>query len=160
MRTAIFPGSFDPFTVGHYDVLEQALNLFDKVIVAVGFNSSKSGFFSPETRVEIIRQATANIPNVEVCTYTGLTIDICRQLGVKYIIRGLRTTTDFEFESVISQANKKMAPDISTIFIPACGELSFVSSTVVRDILIHKGNAAQFLPEGVEIDKFLQMRDK
>ena len=79
MRTAIFPGSFDPFTVGHYDVLEQALNLFDKVIVAVGFNSSKTGFFSPETRVEIIRQATANMPNVEVCTYTGLTIDICRQ---------------------------------------------------------------------------------
>ena len=154
MRTAIFPGSFDPFTVGHYDVLEQALNLFDKVIV--GFNSSKTGFFSPETRVEIIRQATANMPNVEVCTYTGLTIDICRQLGVKHIIRGLRTTTDFELESVISQANKKMAPDIST----ACGELSFVSSTVVRDILIHKGNAAQFLPEGVEIEKFLQMRGK
>lgn len=156
MRTAIFPGSFDPFTVGHFDVLESALQLFDKVIIAVGYNSSKKGFFAPETRVEIIRQATADMPNVEVCTYSGLTIDLCHQLRVKNIIRGLRTTTDFEMESVIAQANKKMAPDISTIFIPACQEYSFISSTVVRDILIHKGNACQFLPKGVEIEKFLE----
>ena len=160
MRTAIFPGSFDPFTIGHYDVLESALQLFDKVIVAVGYNSSKKGFFSPETRIEIIRQAVANMPNVEVCTYSGLTIDLCHKLGVKNIIRGLRTTTDFEMESVIAQANKKMAPDVSTVFIPACQEFSFISSTVVRDILIHKGNAAQFLPKGVEIEKFLAEREK
>ena len=158
MRTAIFPGSFDPFTVGHYDVLESALQLFDKIIVAVGYNSSKKGFFPPEDRVEIIRQATAGMPNVEVCTYSGLTIDLCHQLGVKNIIRGLRTTTDFEMESVIAQANKKMAPDVSTVFIPACQEYSFISSTVVRDILIHKGNAAQFLPKGVTIEKFLQQK--
>ena len=156
MRTAIFPGSFDPFTVGHFDVLESALQLFDKIIIAVGYNSSKKGFFTPETRVEIIRQATADMPNVEVCTYSGLTIDLCHQLRVKNIIRGLRTTTDFEMESVIAQANKKMAPDVSTIFIPACQEYSFISSTVVRDILIHKGNAGQFLPKGVEIEKFLE----
>lgn len=156
MRTAIFPGSFDPFTIGHYDVLESALQLFDKIIVAVGYNSSKKGFFSVETRVEIIRQATAHLPNVEVCTYSGLTIDLCHQLGVKNIIRGLRTTTDFEMESVIAQANKKMAPDVSTVFIPACQEYSFISSTVVRDILIHRGNAGQFLPKGVTIEKFLE----
>lgn len=160
MRTAIFPGSFDPFTIGHYDVLESALQLFDKVIVAVGYNSSKKGFFSPETRIEIIKQAVADMPNVEVCTYSGLTIDLCHKLGVKNIIRGLRTTTDFEMESVIAQANKKMAPDVSTVFIPACQEFSFISSTVVRDILIHKGNAAQFLPKGVEIEKFLAEREK
>lgn len=158
MRTAIFPGSFDPFTVGHYDVLESALQLFDKVIVAVGYNSSKTGFFKPEARVEIIKQATADLKNVEVCTYSGLTIDLCHQLGVTNIIRGLRTTTDFEMESVIAQANKKMAPDVSTVFIPACQEYSFISSTVVRDILIHKGDAAQFLPKGVEIEKFLAER--
>lgn len=158
MRTAVFPGSFDPFTVGHFDVLESALQLFDKVIIAVGYNSSKTGFFSPDTRVEIIRQATANMENVEVCTYSGLTIDLCHQLGVNNIIRGLRTTTDFEMESVIAQANKKMAPDVSTVFIPACQEYSFISSTVVRDILIHKGNAAQFLPKGVTIEKFLAER--
>ncbi len=158
MRTAVFPGSFDPFTVGHFDVLESALQLFDKVIIAVGYNSSKTGFFTPDTRVEIIRQATANMENVEVCTYSGLTIDLCHQLGVNNIIRGLRTTTDFEMESVIAQANKKMAPDVSTVFIPACQEYSFISSTVVRDILIHKGNAAQFLPKGVTIEKFLAER--
>ena len=132
MRTAIFPGSFDPFTVGHYDVLESALQLFDKVIIAVGYNSSKTGFFKPDARVEIIKQATTNLKNVEVCTYSGLTIDLCHQLGVNNIIRGLRTTTDFEMESVIAQANKKMAPDVSTVFIPACQEYSFISSTVVR----------------------------
>ncbi len=159
MRTAIFPGSFDPFTIGHYDVLESALQLFDKVIVAVGYNSSKKGFFSPETRIEIIKQAVADMPNVEVCTYSGLTIDLCHKLGVNNIIRGLRTTTDFEMESVIAQANKKMAPDVSTVFIPACQEFSFISSTVVRDILIHKGNAAQFLPKGVEIERFLAERE-
>ena len=158
MRTAVFPGSFDPFTVGHFDVLESALQLFDKVIIAVGYNSSKTGFFTPDTRVEIIRQATANMENVEVCTYSGLTIDLCHQLGVNNIIRGLRTTTDFEMESVIAQANKKMAPDVSTVFIPACQEYSFISSTVVREILIHKGNAAQFLPKGVTIEKFLAER--
>ena len=156
MRTAIFPGAVDPFTIGHYDVWESALQLFDKIIVAVGYNSSKKGFFSVETRVEIIRQATAHLPNVEVCTYSGLTIDLCHQLGVKNIIRGLRTTTDFEMESVIAQANKKMAPDVSTVFIPACQEYSFISSTVVRDILIHRGNAGQFLPKGVTIEKFLE----
>ncbi len=139
-------------------MLESALQLFDKVIIAVGYNSSKTGFFTPDTRVEIIRQATANMENVEVCTYSGLTIDLCHQLGVNNIIRGLRTTTDFEMESVIAQANKKMAPDVSTVFIPACQEYSFISSTVVRDILIHKGNAAQFLPKGVTIEKFLAER--
>ncbi len=156
MRTAIFPGSFDPFTVGHYDVLEQALKLFDKVIVAVGYNATKkgSGYFDPSVRVKIIEDATKHLKNVEVCTYSGLTIKLCQKLGVNYIIRGLRTTTDFELESVISQANKKMAPEINTIFIPASQEFSFVSSTVVRDVLIHNGDASIFIPEGVDIEKY------
>ena len=155
MRTAIFPGSFDPFTVGHYDVLEQALKLFDKVIVAVGYNATKKGgFFDPETRVKMIEEATSHLENVEVCTYTGLTINLCKKLGVNYIIRGLRTTTDFELESVISQANKKKDPQINTIFIPASQEYSFVSSTVVRDVLIHGGDASLFIPKGVDINKY------
>lgn len=155
MQTAIFPGSFDPFTVGHYDVLVSALNLFDKVIIAVGYNSSKQGFFSPEVRIEIIKEATKNLNNVEVVSYKDLTIDLCRKLNVKFIIRGLRTTTDFELESVIAQANKKMAPSVNTIFIPACQEYSFISSTVVRDVLIHGGDAAMFIPTGVDIKKYL-----
>lgn len=154
MRTAIFPGSFDPFTVGHYDVLESALRLFDKVIIAVGYNSSKQGFFSPQTRIEIIQEATKSLHNIEVCSYTDLTIELCNQLGVKYIVRGLRTTTDFELESVIAQANKKMAPHVSTIFIPASQEYSFISSTVVRDVLLHGGDASLFLPEGIDIKKY------
>lgn len=155
MRTAIFPGSFDPFTIGHYDVLESALKLFDKVIIAVGYNSTKQGYFDPQTRVEIIRKATGNLSNVEVCSYTELTIDLCNRLGVEYIVRGLRTTTDFELESVIAQANKKMAPGVTTVFIPAGQEYSFISSTVVRDVLIHGGDASMFIPKGVDINNYM-----
>lgn len=157
MRTAIFPGSFDPFTVGHYDVLESALQLFDKVIIAVGYNSSKQGFLPPLVREEIIKEATKGLEHVEVCTYTDLTIELCNKLGVKYIIRGLRTTTDFELESVIAQANKKMAPHVSTIFIPACQEYSFISSTVVRDVIVHGGDASMFLPKGIDIQKYINL---
>ena len=154
MHTALFPGSFDPFTIGHYEVLESALQIFDKVIVAVGYNSAKKGFFTPQTRVEIIKQAVAHLPNVEVCSYSGLTIDACSNLGADVIVRGLRTTADFEMESVIAQANAKLAPAIQTVFLPACGEYSFVSSTIVRDLLIHNGDVSQFLPKGVQIEKF------
>jgi len=155
MQSAIFPGSFDPFTVGHFDVLISALNLFDKIVIAVGSNSSKKGFFPPATRVQIIKEATRELKNVEVVCYEDLTIDLCKALGINFIIRGLRTTTDFELESVIAQANKKMAPDVNTIFIPACQEYSFISSTVVRDVLIHGGDAGMFIPKGVDIKKHL-----
>jgi len=160
MRTAIFPGSFDPFTMGHMDVLQSALQLFDKVIVAVGYNSTKSGFFSTQQRINIIKDATKNLQNVEVCSYSGLTVDFCHKMGANFIIRGLRTTTDFELESVISQANKKMCPDILSVFIPSCHEYSFISSTVVRDVLINGGDAESFMPEGVEINKYLEERQR
>ncbi len=159
MRTAIFPGSFDPFTMGHMDVLRSALKMFDKVIVAVGYNSSKSGFFKPDLRVQIIRDAVEGMENVEVCSYRGLTIDFCREKGAGCIIRGLRTTTDFELESVIAQANRKMAPEIQSIFIPAGHEYSFISSTVVRDVLVNGGSARCFLPANVDIDKYLELRE-
>lgn len=155
MRTAIFPGSFDPFTLGHMDVLKSALQLFDKVIVAVGYNSNKNGgFFAPETRVEIIKKATEGMDNIEVCSYTGMTVNIAREKGASCIVRGLRTTTDFELESVIAQANKKMAPDIQSIFIPSSHEYSFISSTVVRDVLINGGDASYFLPKGIDINDY------
>ncbi|MBQ0054381.1 MAG: pantetheine-phosphate adenylyltransferase [Bacteroidales bacterium] len=156
MKTAIFPGSFDPFTIGHYDVLLSALQLFDKVIVAVGYNSTKKGqgYFSPETRVRIIKDAVAGLENVEVCSYTELTIDLCRRLGARYIVRGLRTTTDFELESVIAQANKKMDKEITTVFIPASQEYSFISSTVAKDVLIHNGDTSLFFPPNVDISKY------
>lgn len=158
MKVALFPGSFDPFTLGHLDVLRSALKLFDKVIVAVGYNSSKSGFFSPEQRVEIIKEATAGLENVEVSSYTGLTVDFCKEVGAGCIVRGLRTTTDFELESVIAQANRNMAPEILSLFIPAGHEFSFISSTVVRDVLINGGNAKCFLPDNIDITKYLEER--
>ena len=160
MRTALFPGSFDPFTLGHMDILRSALKMFDRVIVAVGYNSAKSGFFHPDLRVQIIKDAVAGMENVEVCSYRGLTVEFCKQMGVSCIIRGLRTTTDFEMESVIAQANRKMAPDILSIFIPAGHEYSFISSTVVRDVLNNGGSAKCFLPKNVDIDKYLKLREE
>ena len=160
MRTALFPGSFDPFTLGHMDILRSALTMFDRVIVAVGYNSAKSGFFHPDIRVQIIKDAVAGMENVEVCSYRGLTVDFCKEMGVSCIIRGLRTTTDFEMESVIAQANRKMAPDILSIFIPAGHEYSFISSTVVRDVLNNGGSAKCFLPKNVDIDKYLKLREE
>ena len=160
MRTALFPGSFDPFTMGHMDILRSALKMFDRVIVAVGYNSAKSGFFHPELRVQIIKDAVAGLENVEVCSYRGLTVDFCKEMGVNCIIRGLRSTTDFEMESVIAQANRKMAPEILSIFIPAGHEYSFISSTVVRDVLVNGGNARCFLPKNVDIDKYLRLREQ
>ena len=142
------------------DILRSALTMFDRVIVAVGYNSAKSGFFHPDIRVQIIKDAVAGMENVEVCSYRGLTVDFCKEMGVSCIIRGLRTTTDFEMESVIAQANRKMAPDILSIFIPAGHEYSFISSTVVRDVLNNGGNARCFLPKNVDIDKYLQLREQ
>lgn len=160
MRIALFPGSFDPFTLGHLDILRSALKMFDKVIVAVGYNSAKSGFFNPDLRVLIIEEALAGMENVEVCAYRGLTVEFCKEKGASCIIRGLRTTTDFEMESVIAQANRKMAPGIQSIFIPAGHEYSFISSTVVRDVLNNGGSAKCFLPKTVDIDKFLKIREE
>ena len=161
MRTAIFPGSFDPFTLGHLDVLESALKLFDKVIVAVGYNSNKatSGWFPVDIRIKIIKDSVKPFGNrVDVCCYKELTIDLCHRLGVNFIVRGLRTTTDFEFEGVIAQANKVMDPEIVTVYVQASHEYSFISSTVVRDVLIHNGDATPFLPKGLDIKKYIKQR--
>lgn len=159
MRTAIFPGSFDPFTLGHQDVLESALKIFDKVIVAVGYNANKAtcGFFPVDTRVKIIKEATKCYgKKVEVCSYKDLTINLCKKLGVKFIVRGLRNTTDFELEGVIAQANKVIDPEVVTVYVQASHECSFISSTVVRDVLIHKGDATPFMPPAVNIKKYLK----
>jgi len=154
-RLAVFPGSFDPFTLGHLDVLRSALRLFDGVVVAVGYNVQKQGLFTPDARVEMIKIATANYPNVTVESYTGLTVDFCRLKNIPFIIRGLRTTTDFELEQVIAQANNKMAPEVITVFIPAGAELSFISSTVVRDVLLNGGDVQRFIPKGIELKDYI-----
>lgn len=134
--------------------MRSAVQLFDKVIVAVGYNSTKNGFYTPDTRVEIIKKATEGISCVEVTSYTGMTVAFAKSVGASCIIRGLRTTTDFELESVIAQANKKMCPQIQSIFIPSSHEYSFISSTVVRDVILNGGDASSFLPENIDISKY------
>ena len=160
MRIAIFPGSFDPFTLGHLDVLKSAIKLFDKIIIAVGYNHQKKGFMPNDARIALIKDAISDLKDcgteLEVTSYSGLTAEFCRQSHAEFIIRGLRTTTDFEMEYVIAQANKKIYPDIVTVFIPASHQYSFISSTVVRDIIINGGDASEFLPEGINIKKYIK----
>lgn len=146
---ALFPGSFDPFTAGHLNILTRALGMFDEVTVAIGINQDKRGFFSNEQKIEIIKQAVKGLENVYVIEYDGLTVDICRQLGVRHIVRGVRNMLDFENERAIADANRRIAPEIETIIIPTAQEFAHISSSAVRDILRHHGDTSLFLPEGV-----------
>ena len=146
---ALFPGSFDLFTAGHLNILTRALGMFDEVTVAIGINQDKRGFFSNEQKTEIIEQAIRGLENVDVIEYDGLTVDICRQLGVRHIVRGVRNMLDFENERAIADANRRIAPEIETIIIPTAQEFAHISSSAVRDILRHHGDTSLFLPEGV-----------
>lgn len=148
---ALFPGSFDPFTAGHLNILKRARTMFDRVIVAVGINHDKRGLYDTDTRMDIIRQATAGMDGVEVIKYDGLTIDICRELGVHHIVRGVRNMLDFENERAIADANRRLAPEIETIIIPTAQEFAHISSSAVRDILRHNGDTSLFVVEGVEL---------
>ena len=150
-KIALFPGSFDPFTSGHLNILTRALTIFDEVVVAVGINQAKRGFFSMEQRVDIIRQATRDLEGVRITTYDGLTVDICRQLGIRHIVRGVRNMTDFDNEQAVADANRHLAPEIDTIIIPTAQEYSHISSSAVRDVVSHKGDLSQFIPEWVEL---------
>ena len=145
----MFPGSFDPFTEGHLNILKRALTMFDEVVVAVGVNQDKRGFFTTEQKIDIIRQATAGLHGVRVVNYDGLTVDICRELGVKHIVRGVRNMLDFENERSIADANRRLAPEIETIIIPTAQEFAHISSSAVRDILRHHGDTSLFMSEGV-----------
>lgn len=153
-RTALFPGSFDPFTAGHLNILKRALTMFDSVVVAVGVNQDKRGFYSNEVRKDIIRQAVEGIEGVSVIDYDGLTIDVCRRLGIKHVVRGVRNMLDFETERSIADANRRLAPEIETIIIPTAQEFAHISSSAVRDILRHHGDTSLFVPEGVTLPPF------
>jgi pantetheine-phosphate adenylyltransferase len=148
-HVALFPGSFDPFTAGHLNILKRALTMFDEVVVAVGINQDKPGFFSMEKRLDIIRQATKGMEGVSVIQYDSLTIDACRQLDIHHIVRGVRNMIDFETERSIADANRRLAPEIETIIIPTAQEFAHISSSAVRDILRHGGDLSTFIPEGV-----------
>ncbi len=151
-RTALFPGSFDPFTAGHLNILRRALTMFDEVVVAIGINIDKRGHFSTERKIEIIRQATAGLEGVSITKYDSLTVDICRELGIRHIVRGVRNMIDFETERSIADANRRLAPEIDTIIIPTAQEFAHISSTAVRDLIKHGGDTSLFVPEGVDIN--------
>jgi len=150
MKTAVFPGSFDPMTNAHVDVVERAKKLFDKIYIAVGVNTTKKGFFSQEERLAIIKETfTPQDGRVEVVAFEGLTVDFCRRVGARYMIRGMRSAADFEFEKAIAHNNAVLAPDIETIFLVSSSGLSHISSTIVREILANRGDVSKLVPQAV-----------
>ncbi len=153
-KTAIFPGSFDPFTVGHESIVRRALSIFDRIIVSVGYNSNKQGYFPLETRLEWISNVFKNEPGVEVTWFSGLTVDFCRKKDARFILRGLRTAADFEFERAIAQVNKAMDDSIESVFLLTRPEHTPVNSTIVRDIVRNGGDASKFVPPGVKLGEF------
>ena len=153
-RIAVFPGSFDPFTVGHEDIVLRALPIFDEIIIAVGANALKKSYYSVETRKSMISKVFAGNPGIKVDHYEGLTVDYCRKHGAQYLLRGLRTSADFEFERAIAQVNKALAAEIESIFFLSKPEHSPINSTIVRDIIRSKGDASRFIPSAINIKDF------
>lgn len=147
MKIALFPGSFDPITIAHVDILTRSLPLFDKIVVGIGLNSSKQNFLSAEKREEIVRSIFSGNQNVGVQTYQGLTIDFAKKIGANYMVRGIRSAADFEYERAIAQINKSMMPEAETIILLSRPEYSAISSTIVRDILRNNGDVSQFVPK-------------
>lgn len=147
MKTALFPGSFDPLTIAHADILKRALPLFDKVVIGIGLNSSKQSFLSAEVRQEIIQLVFAAYGNIEVQSYEGLTVDFCKKIDATYMIRGIRSVADFEYERAIAQINQTMMPSMETIFIMSRPEYSAISSTIVREIHRNHGDVGPFVPK-------------
>ncbi|MFN8712800.1 MAG: pantetheine-phosphate adenylyltransferase [Bacteroidota bacterium] len=151
-KIAIFPGSFDPFTRGHESLVRRVLPLFDELIIAIGINSNKNYYFPLEKRMRWIEQTFADEPKVKVETFSGLTINYCRSKGSQFIVRGLRTTADLEFEKAIAQMNKAMADEIETLFILPTPELSAINSTIIRDIVRNGGDASRFVPAAINLN--------
>ncbi len=151
MRICLFPGTFDPVTLGHIDIINRAIPLFDKIYVGIGINSSKSPMFSAEQRMEWFKEIYKDTPNVESVIYDGLTVNYCKTINAHFILRGIRYVSDFEYEKTIADANRTLDPEIETIFLTGEPKYTSVASTIVRDIIRNGGNASQFLPEVVNI---------
>lgn len=149
MKIALFPGSFDPVTKAHVDILKRSISLFDKVVIGIGINSTKQALLLIDARKKMLEAVFADEPKVEIQTYSGLTVDFCKEIGAKYMIRGIRTVSDFEYEKAIAQMNHALVPEIESIFIVSKPGYSSISSTIVRDILRNKGDISQFVPKAV-----------
>ncbi len=150
MRIAIYPGSFDPITYGHLNVLEIGAEIFDKVIIAISHNYNKKGFLPPEIRKELVEKSVAHLKNVEVDMFEGLTIEYAKKKGANVLLRGLRAVSDFEYEMQLSQTNSALADDIKTVFLMTKPEYAFISSSTVKEIFINNGNISKFVPPPVE----------
>jgi pantetheine-phosphate adenylyltransferase len=148
MKKAIFPGSFDPITNGHYDIIKRSVSLFDEIIVAIGVNAEKKYMFSLEERKRFIEEAFKEEPKVKVITYSGLTIDLCKKENAEFILRGLRNPADFEFEKAIAHTNRSLSK-IETVFLLTAAGTSFISSSIVRDVLRNGGDISTLVPEAV-----------
>lgn len=146
-RICLFPGTFDPVTLGHVDIINRALPLFDKIVVGIGLNTAKAPMFSPEQRLQWIKDIYKDEERVEGAVYEGLTIDFCREIGANFILRGIRYVSDFEYEKTIADANRTLDRSIETIFLTGEPKYTSVASTIVRDIIRNRGDASHFLPE-------------
>jgi pantetheine-phosphate adenylyltransferase len=150
MRRALFPGSFDPITLGHFDIIKRGVQLFDEVVVAIGINADKKYMFSLEERQAFIENAFKNEPKVKVMTYKGLTIDFCKEIKAEFILRGLRNPADFEFEKAIAHTNRKLSK-IETVFLLTAASTSYISSSIVRDVIRNNGDYTVLVPDSVRI---------
>lgn len=148
MKRALFPGSFDPITLGHYDIIKRSITLFDEVIVAIGINADKKYMFSLEQRQQFIEDAFKDEPKVKVVTYKGLTVDFCQKNNIEFILRGLRNPADFEFEKAIAHTNRKLSK-IETVFLLTASRTSYISSSIVRDVIRNNGDYTKLVPESV-----------
>lgn len=150
MKRAIFPGSFDPLTLGHFDIIERGITLFDELIIAIGVNSEKKYMFSLEQRQRFIKDAFAHEPKIKVLTYEGLTVDFCKKINANFILRGLRNPGDFEFEKAIAHTNRKLS-EIETVFLLTSSGKSYISSSIVRDVIKNGGDYTGLVPNTVRI---------
>ncbi len=149
-RICLFPGTFDPVTKGHVDVIRRAVSLFDKLVIGIGSNASKQPMFSVEQRRGWLHEIFRDDPRIEAVGYSGLTIDYCKKIEAQYILRGIRYVSDFEYEKAIADMNRMLAPEIETLFLTCSPEYSTISSTLVRDVIRNKGNVGLFVPEEVK----------
>src|SRR5687768_13803421 len=146
-RVALFPGTFDPITIGHLDIIQRALPLFDRLIIGIGRNANKSAMFSEEQRLRWIKELYKDQPNVEAVVYEGLTVECCKKVNANFILRGIRYVNDFEYEKAIADMNRSMDNHIETVFLTCLPQFTSVASTLVRDVIRNGGDASQFLPE-------------
>lgn len=150
-RICLFPGTFDPITLGHVDVIKRSAGLFDKLIVAIGVNSNKTPMFSVEQRIAWIDEIFKDIPNISATSYTGLTINYCKEIGAQYMMRGIRYISDFEYEKAIGDMNRLLAPEVETIFLTCAPEYSTISSTIVRDVIRNGGDVSKIVPKEIKV---------